>query len=196
MSIRIPPHPSPLLSHRPLLDAVIYWKILKRWRWCGDGKGRIFSRLIRICFLPHLISSLHSLELDSQQQSMLQCVCESVFCPDNDDDDEKLFRGAWEEGKKFSFNKLTYSINIDGVSRCPLSKAHVCVRSYQLRMNHYDMVTALYSLRIYAHNKLKMNGERMLQQPSSDKNSSEAQRAFFNASFLKQILQKYFIKVP
>lgn len=45
-----------------------------------------------------------------------------------------------EDGKSFSYNKLTYSINIDGVSRCPLN---VC--SYKANMNHYDTTTVFYS---------------------------------------------------
>lgn len=144
-----------------------YWKdvevaVIGGWNEFG-GWSLAWFKSASFLISSRLFSTSLSLQLDSfsllvLSQQSTQSMCVSFY--NYNDDDEKVFL-RWEGGKKFSFNKLTYSINIDGVSRCPLSMA-MCVyaHSYQLRMNHYDMVTVFYSLRIFclyhAQNKLKM----------------------------------------
>jgi hypothetical protein len=76
------------------------------------------------------------------------------------------------------------------------SNVCVCVCPYQLRMNHYDMVTVFYSLYRATQQAEEEGAAAAAAIERSDKNSSEAQRALFNASFLKTNSREYFIKMP
>lgn len=91
-----------------------------------------------------------------------------------------------EGGKSFSYNKLTYSINIDGVSRCPLN---VC--SYKANMNHYDTTTVFYSQSrsLYLLTLFINCFDAVFARTSSSIRFQWCTK-FFNASFLKQILSE------
>lgn len=118
-----------------VVDVESGWKLAVRSKAEGDNYRIINSELM-----------LNNYSVLFRQEKSASCVISSASILREFKKfqfSRKIFFKVFQGREKFFFStKLTYSINIDGVSRCPLQLRI----ERDARMNHYDTVTVFYSL--------------------------------------------------